>query len=162
MDWKRALRWSGEYFLLASLSTVLGLGLVVAGVLVGGAEAYVAVRGPGRLGDALDAGLAWLALTLAGVLVWRFGAAVALHRTLTGAVEGQLAATYSTERVKSEVLEVLDERLVEMQGDIQSLEFALERAERSGDPGDFEFGVDGGERGDPGEAAESEDQFGSR
>jgi hypothetical protein len=141
MEWKRALRWSAEYLVLTSVSAALGLGLIAAGLATGGFEALDAVADSGRLADALDAGVGWLALTLVGLLVWRLGTALALHRTLTGAVEERLAATYNTERVKSEMLEVLDERLAEMQNELESLEFAVEGAERSESTDAFEFGV---------------------
>jgi hypothetical protein len=152
MNWKRASRWAAEYFLVSGVFTAVGLGLVAVGALRGGLRAYEAASGAGTVGDALAGGVTWLALVVAGLIVWRLGAAIALHRTLTGAVEEELDRRYSTERMKSEVLDVLDGRLSEMQDDIQSLEFSIEHSDRTGSSGGFEFGEEstgGGNAGSP-------------
>ncbi|UWG47281.1 putative membrane protein [Halanaeroarchaeum sp. HSR-CO] len=121
MESRRALAWSARYFLISAVFALVGAVLVGVGVGYGGLQAWSIYQ---QTGDALGAtqGVAvYLALALVGILVWRFGKAFALYATLTGAVEEQLGDTFDTEHVKSDIVAILDDRLADMQQDLQSV-----------------------------------------
>jgi hypothetical protein len=59
--------------------------------------------------------------------------------TLTGAVEEQLTDTFDTEHVKSDIVSVLDDRLADMQQDLQSVNRELREATSDDAEADFEF-----------------------
>ena len=120
MDSKRALRWSGYYFLVTVVFGLVGAVLVGAALWLGGLDAYRTWQATGQAVPAVTGAAVWLLLAIVGVAVWRFGKAWAMYWTLTGAVEEGLAETYDNEKVKSEILSVLDDRLADMQQDIQS------------------------------------------
>lgn len=121
MDSKRAAAHAGKYFALTTLFGLLGIALVGGGIAVGvlnattTAVAGVTVPAPTR------ASAAGLALLVLGVAVWRFGKAWALYKTLPVAVEEQVAETFDTEHVKSDLASVVDSRLSDVQQDIQSV-----------------------------------------
>jgi hypothetical protein len=78
-----------------------------------------------------------LALAALGIAVYRFGESWALYTTLTAAHEEALADTYDTERVKSDIVSVLDDRLSDMQNDLQSVNRELRKLKEEDA---FEFG----------------------
>ena len=119
MDRKRALNFAGKYFLLTSGLALLGIALVAAG-------AYVAyVQGTGNLVAGIPrpttGSLLGLIPAILGIAIWRGGKAWALYLTLTGAMEEELGDTFDTEHVKSDIVAVLDDRLSDMQQDLQSV-----------------------------------------
>lgn len=138
MDAKRSFRWAGYYYLLTVAATLVGFVFVAVGLWVGGIEAYQAwADGAGAVAALGDAVVALIPIAI-GVAVWRFGKAWAMYATLTGAVEAELAETYDNERVKSEILSVLDERLAEMQSDLQTVNRNVNKLRTEDDAG-FEF-----------------------
>lgn len=144
MDSKRALRWSGYYFLLTTAAAVVGLAIVGAGVALGVAEGYEAYQAGQTTTSALATAAPGLVVALVGIAVWRFGKAWAFYKTLTGATEEQLADTYDTEHVKADILSVLDDRLADMQQDVQSMNRSIrdlkkDDAVEASAEGGFEF-----------------------
>ena len=121
MDSKRALRWSGYYFLVTVVFGLVGAALVGVALWLGGLDAYRTWQATGQMVPAVTGAAVWLLLAALGVAIWRLGKAWAMYWTLTGAVEEDLAETYDNEKVKSEILSVLDDRLSDMQQDIQSM-----------------------------------------
>lgn len=139
MESRRALAWSGRYFLISSLFALVGAVLVGAGAGYGGLQTWSLYQGGASPTLALRGGALYLAVALVGILVWRFGRALALYMTLTGAIEEQLSETFDTEHVKSDIVAVLDERLADMQQDLQSVNREIRDAKAESD---FEFGMD--------------------
>ncbi|MDR5656803.1 hypothetical protein RH831_06370 [Halodesulfurarchaeum sp. HSR-GB] len=123
MERTRSLRWAGRYFLYTT-----GLGLL--GLLLVGLGGYLAYSGL-MLGPETIYGVPYPHVTstsffgivpvVLGVVVWRAGKAWALYHTLSGAVSEELGDTYDTEHVKSDIVAVLDDRLADMQQDLQSV-----------------------------------------
>ncbi|MFB6110284.1 MAG: hypothetical protein ABEJ60_05350 [Halodesulfurarchaeum sp.] len=123
MDRTRSLRFAGRYFLYTTGLALLGLALVA----LGGYLAYSGlVFGPGSFYGVPVPHLTTRAVlgvvpALLGVIVWRVGKAWALYHTLAGAMSEELGETYDTEHVKSDIVSVLDDRLSDMQQDLQSV-----------------------------------------
>jgi hypothetical protein len=137
MDSKRSAVHAGKYFLLTSLFALVALAFVAGGAVLGGAEAWDTYNATESTTQALSS--AWLGIVLAavGVLVYRFGKAWALYKTLTDATEESLEDTYDTQRVKSDIVSVLDDRLSDMQTDLQSVNRELRKLR---DDDQFQFG----------------------
>ncbi|WP_435098068.1 hypothetical protein [Halarchaeum sp. P4] len=135
MNWKRALRWAGAYFGWTVLFALLGVALVAGGGYLLLASATMTPVGPTSVPVPTTAGAPGLALVVAGVLVYRFGKAWALYRTLTGAVTDDVSETYDTERVKSDIVSVLDDRLSDMQQDLQSVNREVRELKRDDNDG---------------------------
>ncbi|MFB6131900.1 MAG: hypothetical protein ABEJ44_00665 [Halanaeroarchaeum sp.] len=121
MESRRALAWAGRYFLVSSFFALLGAVLVGGGIGYGGFEAWTIYQATGNVLAAIRGGAVYLVAALLGILVWRFGKAFALYMTLTGAIEEQLADSFDTEHVKSDIVSILDDRLADMQQDLQSV-----------------------------------------
>ncbi|MFB6077545.1 MAG: hypothetical protein ABEJ80_01030 [Halarchaeum sp.] len=121
MDAKRSLRWAGSYFGWTLLFAIVGALLALGGVYVAVANAtQTAVQGV-TVPVPTAASAAGLVLLVLGAAVYRAGKAWALYRTLTGAMEEQLADTYDTEHVKSDIASVVDDRLSDVQHEVQSV-----------------------------------------
>jgi hypothetical protein len=116
MDAKRSAVHAGKYFLITSLFAVVGLGVIGAGAYL--AQPALDTDTPGAL---LSAALPGLVVAVVGIAIYRFGKAWALYKTLTAAHEEALADTFDTQHVKSDIVSVLDDRLSEMQNDLQSV-----------------------------------------
>ncbi|MFB6093499.1 MAG: hypothetical protein ABEJ77_00970 [Halanaeroarchaeum sp.] len=138
MESRRALAWSARYFLVSALFAVVGAVLVGVGLGYGGLQALELYRSSGSAVTAATGAAVSLLPALLGVVVWRFGRAFALYMTLTGAVEEQLADTFDTEHVKSDIVSVLDDRLSDMQHDLQSVNREIRELKEESE-GDFEF-----------------------
>jgi len=139
MESRRAVAWAGRYFLISSLFALVGLALVGAGLGYGGLQAWEVYQSTGSAIAALRANAAYLVLPVLGILIWRFGKALSLYMTLTGAVEEQLTDTFDTEHVKSDIVSVLDDRLADMQQDLQSVNREIREAKSDAAEADFEF-----------------------
>ncbi len=138
MDAKRAAVHAGKYFLFTSAFAIVGLGLVAAGVALGGVEAWdILSANSNATGQALSAAAPGIALAALGLLVYRFGKAWSLYKTLTAANEDALSETFDTQRVKSDIVSVLDDRLADMQNDLQSVNRELRKLKEDDS---FEFG----------------------
>jgi len=78
-------------------------------------------------------------LAILGVLVWRFGVAWAYYKTMTGAVEEQIADRFDSEKVKSEILAVIDDRLSEMQYEVSRTRKAVDDLDSGEVADEFKF-----------------------
>ena len=121
MESRRAFAWSARYFLISALFALIGAALIGLGAGYGGLQAWQIYLDSGNEIAALRGAGVYLVLPVVGIIVWRFGKAFALYMTLTGAVEEQLSGTFDTEHVKSDIVTVLDDRLADMQQDLQSV-----------------------------------------
>ncbi|AHG03163.1 hypothetical protein HALDL1_05830 [Halobacterium sp. DL1] len=132
MDTKRSAVHAGKYFLLTTLFAVLGLAFIAGGAFLsrGAVDA-------GTTSELVSAAVPGIALAVVGVLLYRFGEAWALYKTLTAAHEEALADTFDTQHVKSDIVSVLDERLSDMQTDLQSVNRELRKLKEDDQ---FQFG----------------------
>lgn len=121
MDAKRAARWGGYYFLVSGAGALLGYGLVAAGLALALPETYDTWQATGSVLTTAETGATGFVVAAGGLLVRRFVKSWALFRTLTGAVGEETAETFDNERLKSEILSVLDDRLAEMQSSVRDL-----------------------------------------
>lgn len=125
MNGTDAIRWGLYYRLLASLSFLLGLGIAVAGVWIG-ASGFLSELLFGDAGAVLSGDIespnspavAAIGVGL-GLIVWQIGKAAALHKTLTEATQTELQSDLDHEAMKSDLLEVLDERLSDMHAEVE-------------------------------------------
>lgn len=131
MDAKRAAVHSSKYFLITTLFAVVGLGLVAVGAFL--SQPALEAQTPQAVLSALIPGLV---LAVLGLAVYRFGKAWALYKTLTAANEEALADTFDTQRVKSDIVSVVDDRLSDMQTELQSANRELRKL-REDEPYDF-------------------------
>jgi hypothetical protein len=116
MDAKRSAVHASKYFLITSLFAVIGLSVIGAGAYL--AQPALDTSSPGEL---VSAALPGLAVAAVGIAIYRLGKAWALYKTLTAAHEEALADTFDTQHVKSDIVSVLDDRLSDMQNDLQSV-----------------------------------------
>lgn len=121
MDAKRSFVWAGKYFALTTVFALVGLGFVAGGVAVGFLNAETTTVFQVSVPVPTTASAPGFLLVLLGVLVWRFGKAWAFFKTVTEATEEEVGETFDTEHVKSDIVTVLDDRLTDMQHDIQSV-----------------------------------------
>lgn len=139
MDAKRTLRWAGYYFVLSTTAALVGFAIVGIGVALGLTTAYGMYTDGAATGAILRTAAPGLVVALLGVVVWRVGTAAAFYKTLTGAVDDELGQRFDSERVKSEILSVLDERLSDMQFEIEQTRRKIDDANREEAASDFEF-----------------------
>jgi len=132
----RALYWSALYTLAWALAAAIGLALIGGGYFLGIDVAVDMVHDGEPLTDVLRTAAPGLAVAFLGLVVWRAISAWAKYRTLLPAIRGDLEETYDNEKVKSEILAVLDERLSDMQQDLQGVQRELREAD---DDTDFQF-----------------------
>lgn len=119
MDTTRSLRWAGYYVAVSTLAALVGLAFVGIGVTVGLSSAVsMYIEGAG-MDAVLGTAAPGIAVVLLGLLVWKLIAAVAFYKTMTGAVDEEMRERFDSERVKSEILSVLDDRLSDMQYEVE-------------------------------------------
>jgi len=120
MNLRSALRWTAMYRAVTWASGVVFLLFLGAAFVLGLDDVITtAVFGnPYRLADVGFSGPP-LVLALVGFLVWQFTTTVAFYKTLTEATDEQMVQRFDSEKVKSEILEVLDDRLAEMQTELE-------------------------------------------
>ena len=140
MDASRSLRWAVYYVVLAGIATLLGGALVGGGVVLGIAEGYEQLTDGAALTAALTTAAPGLALALLGVVVWAIGTVTAFVRVFTAAVEEQMRERFDGERVKSEILSVLDERLSEVEHDVSETRRQMSELKREESAEEFQFG----------------------
>lgn len=119
---KRSILWAALYAVVASVATIVGIAIVATGLAIGGQEVYDTYQATGDVTSAvlIDAAPGLL-VVLVGIVVWRLGTGLALFVTIPGALKEELSETYDNEQVKSEILTVLDDRLAEMEREVQGL-----------------------------------------
>jgi hypothetical protein len=132
MDTKRSAVHAGKYFAVTTLFAVVGLALVAVGAIL--SEPALDTETTSGLVSAILPGAA---LAIVGIVIYRFGKAWALYKTLTAAHEEALADTFDTQRVKSDIVSVLDDRLADMQTDLQSVNRELRKLKEDDQ---FDFG----------------------
>jgi hypothetical protein len=140
MDASRSLRWAVYYVVLAGIATVVGAGLVGAGYVAGLGTAIEQVSDGASLSSVAGTAAPGLALALAGLLVWALGSVAAFVRVFTAAVEEQMRERFDSEKVKSEILSVLDDRLVEMEQDMSETRRQISELKREETAEEFQFG----------------------
>lgn len=140
MDASRSLRWAVYYVILAGVATLLGGGLVGAGVAVGLAPAYDQLSNGATLSAVLPTAAPGLVLALLGVVVWFVGTVAAFVRVFTAAVEEQMRERFDSEKVKSEILSVLDDRLSDVEHDVTEMRRTVSELKRDDAAEEFEFG----------------------
>lgn len=139
MDAKRTLRWAGYYFALSTAAALVGFVIVGVGATLGLTAAYGMYLDGASTGAILRTAAPGLVVALLGIVVWRIGTAAAFYKTLTGAVDDEMGERFDSERVKSEILSVLDERLSDMQFEIEQTRRKIDDANREDAAGEFEF-----------------------
>ncbi|MFC7044954.1 hypothetical protein ACFQH6_05510 [Halobacteriaceae archaeon GCM10025711] len=134
MNAKRAFRWAGFAVLGSFVAALVGLGLVGAGLTVGIIAGYQAVfQGGASVSAAASTAAPGLVLAFLGLVVWGFGTTASFYWTLTGAIEEEMRERFDSEMVKSEILSVLDDRLADMQMDVQSVNRSIRELKEDAD-----------------------------
>ena len=141
MDAKRTLRWASYYFVLSTAAALVGFAIVGVGLLLGLTTAYGMYVDGASFGAIAGTAAPGLVVSLLGIVVWRIGTAAAFYKTLTGAVDDEMGERFDSERVKSEILSVLDERLSDMQFEVQQTRRKIDDSNReeAAAGGEFEF-----------------------
>lgn len=129
MKLTEALRWTIYYRGIALVSFLLGAVLAGVGVWYGFLD-LVLSRLPGATGDPsfdTTSVVVGALLILLGVVVWQIGKTAAFYMTITEATESEMADQFDTQTVKSEILEVLDDRLADIHADVESTRQQVDR-----------------------------------
>ena len=142
MDASSSLRWAVYFVALAGVATLLGAGLLGAGVVLGLLAAYDQLAGGAALGTVAATAAPGLAVALLGVLVWTVGVAAAFFKVVTEAVEAQMRERFDGEKVKSEILSVLDDRLSDVEHDVEEVRRNVSELKREDAAEEFQFGND--------------------
>lgn len=139
MDAKRSFVHAGKYFALTALISIVGFALFAAGIYLAGMQAGwrmvlgITLPVPGA------ASIPGFAVSLLGLAIWRFGKAWAFYSTLPAAVEEDVADTFDTQHVKSDIVAILDDRLNDMQQDLQSVNRELRELKEENQGEQFAF-----------------------
>lgn len=129
MNHRDALRWAGRYLLWKALFTAVGGALAAGGAAYAAYPVYLALRYGNPFPGATTLALGGLAALL-GIVVWQVGTVWAFYRTLTAAVAEEVSETYDTEKVKSDILSVLDGRIADLQSDVNAVNRNLQEVTR--------------------------------
>lgn len=133
------LKWGGYYFILSVFITLVAIGIIGAGIAIGGLrplEYYSYTPGWLRLAFYPRAGLGLIVL---GILVWWGGTSIALFHTLVEAIGARIADRFDVEVLKSDVLSVLDDRLADIHQETTQTRRLVNRASREDAASEFEF-----------------------
>ena len=142
MDAKRTLRWAGYYFALSTASALVGFAIIALGATLGLSAAYGMYLDGASFGSVLGTAAPGLVVALIGIVIWRVGTAAAFYKTLTGAVDDEMGERFDSERIKSDILSVLDERLSDMQFELEQTKRKIDDRNREDAANEFEFGGD--------------------
>ena len=115
MQLTTALRWAAIYRAVSWAFGLVFFGFVYLGF-------WLSLGGlPLSLGAAIEAAVSplFIAPVLVGFLLWQTVTTVAYYATVAGAVEETMADKFDAQMVKSEILEVLDDRLTEMESQMR-------------------------------------------
>jgi len=140
MDAKRSIRWALTYVALSAVAALLGGGLVAAGAVAGLGTAYEQLAGGAALGSVAGTAAPGLALALLGAVVWAVGSVAAFLTVFTEAVDEQMRERFDSEKVKSEILSVLDDRLSDVEHDAEETRRKVAELKRDDAASEFEFG----------------------
>ncbi len=129
MKFTTALKWGLYDRLLAGISFLVGLGLLLGGIWYGagntllalpdvllGARPFVPPENP----TALAAG------AVLGVLVWQVGRATVRYHGLARSTSEEVTAEVNTDRLKSEILEVVDGRITDLETELDTISAQLD------------------------------------
>lgn len=110
-----ALRWAAIYRAVSWAFGLVFFGFVYLGFRL----SYGGL--PLSMGGVIEAAASplFVAPVLVGFLLWQAVTTVVYYATVTGAVEEEMAERFDAQMVKSEILEVLDERLAEMESEVR-------------------------------------------
>lgn len=142
MENVEALKWAGMATGLAVAATIIAGGIAGLGVAIGG------LRVVGTFGYewlARSVGIyprGGFALLILGVIVWWFGVSASFFKAGVGAIEARTADALDTEAMKSDILAVLDDRLAEMQEEVNQTRRLVDRLSRDDAASEFEFDDD--------------------
>ncbi|SEW02223.1 hypothetical protein [Natrinema salifodinae] len=123
MDLRNPLRWTLVYRAIAVGALGLGLALVAVGLLVGfGSSITALLADPLNPGPALERAdpTITVAFTVLGVVVWQLGKTYALFVTLPRATGRAAAQQLDSTRLASEVRDGLDDRLAELEAEVEA------------------------------------------
>ena len=140
MDASSSLRWAVYFVALAGVATLLGAGLLGVGVVLGLGAAYDQLASGATLGTAAATAAPGLVVVFLGTLAWAVGVAAAFFKVVTEATEAQMRERFDGERVKSDILSVLDERLSEVEHDAAETRRQVAEMKRDDSAEGFEFG----------------------
>lgn len=127
MDLKAALRWTAIYKGISWVVGLIALGLVLAGywLSLGG----IPISLETAIGGAKSP--VFVAFALLAFVVWQLGKTLAFYKTTAEAVQAEVAEDFDVELLKSDILSVLDERLAEMQTQIEGTRRSVEELDQS-------------------------------
>lgn len=134
LDLRSPFRWAVLYRAFATGALFFGLLLVIVGVFAGfGSAAISLVTDPLNPGPAIEQAnpLITLAVAVVGFVVWQVGKTYALFATLPQAAGRSATEQFNSAKLRSEVLEGLDERLAEMQTDIEETRRNVQELKRT-------------------------------
>jgi len=140
MDAKRSIRWALTYVALSAVAALLGGGLVAAGAVLGLGTAYEQLAAGAALGSVVGTAAPGLALAALGAVVWAVGSVAAFLKVFTEAVDEQMRERFDSEKVKSEILSVLDDRLSDVEHDAEETRRKVAELKRDEAASEFEFG----------------------
>lgn len=139
MDTEKTLKWAGVYLGLWLIASIVAIGVITLGVALGGLAmigAYEMTPMSLRLWRYPRVGAG---VILIGLILWHYGSAVALFKTLTSAIEQQTVDRLNTEAIKSDILSVLDDRLADIHTEASETRRLVERMGREEAADEFEF-----------------------
>jgi hypothetical protein len=136
MKLKSALRWTAIYRAVTLTSGVVMLAMVGASLYLGLDDTVrtLVYGNPWSLRGQIGRVAAQVLLVVVGFVQWQLLTTVAYFKTLTEATEEQMAERFDSEKVKSEVLSVLDDRLAEMQTELERTRKQVEDLDSGGGP----------------------------
>lgn len=131
MDATQAFRWSLYYRLLASLSFLLGLAIIVGTLWIGAGNMLVSlITDFGGGIESPNYPIVSVIGFFLGILVWQVGKATAFYKTLVDATQTELQDDLDHEAMKSDMLEVLDERLSDMHAEVEQTRRGVNRLQQ--------------------------------
>lgn len=140
-----SLKWALYDRILAWLSFLVGALFIVGGLFVGAGNTLADVAAGNLFSPARPDNVAITAVgVITGIIIWQLGRATARHHAVVAATEEQITEEVNTERLKSEVLSVLDGRLSDMEADLEEVRRQAARIEQKERVGEFEFGDEPG------------------
>jgi uncharacterized membrane protein YjgN (DUF898 family) len=126
-----ALRWAAYYRGIVWAAGLVPLGTALVAMFFIGTN-----RIPRGAGEAIGVATTpqFAVAMLASLVVWQFVKTAAFYKTVAEATEYQMAERFDSEKVKSEVLSVLDERLSEMQSELERTRKEVSDIDRGSGP----------------------------
>lgn len=140
MDASNSLRWAVYYVALAGVATMVGFGIVGIGFMLGLGAAVSQLASGAAVGSVLGTAAPGLVVAILGILVWAVGSAAAFFKVVTEAVDEQMQERFNGEKVKSEILSVMDDRLSDIEHDIQEMRRKVSEMKRDDAANEFDFG----------------------